>query len=84
MMWTNFTTRDGLAGNVVYAIAQDPTGRLWFGTNHGLSTYDGRTWGTVPAEHRYTQRDVYAVVVDPDRSVWIGYKGGVSRVKRAS
>lgn len=81
--WTNYTTEDGLAGNVVYAIAQDPTGRLWFGTNHGLSTYDGRTWATIPPDHRYAQGDVYAVVVAPDRSVWMGYKGGVARVNRA-
>ncbi len=79
--WTNYTTRDGLAGNVVYAIAQDPTGRLWFGTNHGLSTYDGRSWATVPAHQRYAQRDVYAVAIAPDRSVWMGYKGGVARVR---
>jgi len=79
--WTNFTTQDGLAGNVVYAIAQDPTGRLWVGTNHGLSTYDGREWTTVPPSQRYTGGDVYAVAVDPDRSVWMGYKGGVARVR---
>jgi ligand-binding sensor domain-containing protein len=79
--WTNFTTHDGLAGNVVYAIAQDPTGRLWFGTNHGLSTYDGRSWATVPPSQRYTGGDVYSVAVAPDRSVWMGYKGGVARVR---
>ncbi len=82
--WTNYTTRDGLAGNVVYAMDQDPTGRLWVGTNHGVSTYDGRTWTTIRADQRYTQGDVYAVAVAPDRSVWIGYKGGVARVTRAS
>jgi ligand-binding sensor domain-containing protein len=82
--WTNYTTQEGLAGNVVYAIAQDPTGRLWVGTNHGLSTYDGRTWTTIRADQRSAQGDVYAVAVDPDRSVWIGYKGGVARVKRLS
>lgn len=80
-LWTNYTTQDGLAGNVVYAIAQDPSGRLWFGTNHGLSTYDGRIWATVPAHQRYAQRDVYAVAVAPDRSVWMGYKGGVALVR---
>ena len=79
--WTNFTTQDGLAGNVVYAIAQDPTGRLWFGTNHGLSTFDGRAWTTVRPSQRYKGGDVYAVAVDPDRSVWMGYKGGVARVR---
>ncbi|HET8761104.1 MAG TPA: two-component regulator propeller domain-containing protein [Nitrospiria bacterium] len=78
--WTNYTTQDGLAGNVVYAIAQDPTGRLWFGTNHGVCTYDGRTWATVSPAQRYAAGDVYAVVVDTDRSVWIGYKGGVAHI----
>jgi len=79
--WTNFTVADGLAGNVVYAIAQDPTGRLWFGTNHGVSTFDGRTWATVAPALAYPGGDVYAVELDPDRSVWIGYKGGVARIR---
>jgi ligand-binding sensor domain-containing protein len=82
--WTNFTTQDGLSGNVVYAIAQDPAGRLWFGTNRGVSTFDGKTWATVPPSQRYTGGDVYAVAVDPDRSVWIGYKGGVARISNRS
>ncbi|MFZ5876957.1 MAG: ligand-binding sensor domain-containing protein [Nitrospirota bacterium] len=82
--WKNYTTKDGLAGNVVYAIAQDPTGRLWFGTNHGVSTYDGKTWSTVSPAQRYTAGDVYALAVAPDRSVWIGYKGGVSRISARS
>ena len=31
--WVNYTTKDGLAGDIVYAIAQEPSGTLWFGTN---------------------------------------------------
>ena len=82
--WRNFTTADGLAGNVVYAIAQEPSGRLWFGTNHGLSSYDGKDWLTVPPSGRYAARDVYTVAADSDGSVWMGYKGGVARVQAVS
>lgn len=35
------TVRDGLAHNNVYAIFQDNTGYLWFGTQDGLNKYDG-------------------------------------------
>ena len=37
----NFTTRDGLASNVVNCGLQDRQGYLWFGTNHCLTRFDG-------------------------------------------
>ena len=37
----NFTTREGLASNVVNTIIQDRQGYLWLGTNHGLTRFDG-------------------------------------------
>lgn len=37
----NYTTRDGLGSNVVNCGLQDHQGYLWFGTNHGLTRFDG-------------------------------------------
>lgn len=37
----NFTTRDGMASNVVNCGVQDRHGYIWFGTNHGLTRFDG-------------------------------------------
>ncbi len=37
----NYTTRDGLASNVVNCGLQDRQGYIWLGTNHGLTRYDG-------------------------------------------
>ncbi len=37
----NFTTRDGLASNVVNCGLQDRQGYLWLGTNLGLTRFDG-------------------------------------------
>ena len=44
--WTSYTTADGLAGNIIYSMAQDARGVLWLGTNHSLSRYDGKSWAS--------------------------------------
>ena len=41
MQSKNFTTRDGLASNVVNCGLQDRQGYLWLGTNLGLTRFDG-------------------------------------------
>lgn len=78
--WRNLTTADGLAGNIVYSIAQDARGVFWFGTNHGLSRYDGRQWQTYGRAQGLLGDDVYALAVDPRGDVWAGTKSGVVRI----
>ncbi len=39
----NFTERDGLSNNVVYAIVADAKNNLWLSTNKGLSRFDKTT-----------------------------------------
>jgi len=34
--WTNLTSREGLAGNIVYSLAQDRSGAIWLGTDKGM------------------------------------------------
>ena len=42
--WRNFTTEDGLPGNIVYSIEEDSLGQIWVGTHQGVSVYDGKSW----------------------------------------
>ena len=37
----HISTTDGLAGNTIYELVQDPDGYIWMATNNGLSRYDG-------------------------------------------
>lgn len=53
----NFTTRDGLASNVVNCGLQDCQGYIWLGTNHGLTRFDG---------HRFAN---FYVEIDGDRQI---------------
>ena len=77
-VWTNFTSGDGLAGDIVYSLAQDDKGVMWFGTNKGMSSFDGKRWtsydlGRSPAH-------VYALATTRSGDVFAGVKGGVVRL----
>jgi ligand-binding sensor domain-containing protein len=74
--WRNYTTADGLAGNVVYSLAQAADGGLWAGTNRGLSYFDGTTWRSY--RHGLRSAHVYAVALDDDGNIWAGTKGAVT------
>lgn len=81
--WHNFTSASGLAGDIVFAIAEDAEGALWFGTEQGVSRWDGRTWQRFGIEDGIPGQAVYALAVTPDGEVWAGTKGGVARIGRA-
>ena len=72
------TTSDGLAGNIVYSIAIDVDGVYWFGTNHGLSRYDGQTWITYDRHTGLLDDNVYAITTSANGNIWVGTRRGVS------
>ena len=78
--WVNFTDKDGLAGNIVYSIAQDQAGAMWFGTNKGLSRFDGKAWKNFTRKDGLIDDNVYALAVTPSGDVWAGSRGGVVRL----
>ncbi len=80
--WTNLTTKEGLAGNIVYSITQDREGQLWFGTNNGVSRWDGKQFKNLGLAEGLLDRNVYALAVAPNGDVWAGTKKGVARIVR--
>ncbi|HET6431705.1 hybrid sensor histidine kinase/response regulator [Dyella sp.] len=75
---------DGLPGALVYAVAQDHQGAMWFGTTSGLARYDGV--GFTVFRHDVADPDslasnpIYTVTVDRAGRVWAGgVSGGLSR-----
>ena len=78
--WTNFTVKDGLAGDIVYSIVQDAKGVLWFGTNNGLSRYDGKSWSSIDSKTGLLDNNVYALAVAPNGDIWAGTRRGVAHV----
>lgn len=82
--WKNLSMRDGLAGNIVYSIAQDHRGAYWFGTNRGVSRYDGRDFQTYDRQSGLPAEHVYAIAVTPNDDVWVGTLNGVARFSAAT
>lgn len=78
--WTNLTKKDGLAGNIVYSIAQEAGGALWFGTNAGLSRFDGKEFRNLGVKEGMLEPHVYAIAVAPGGEIWAGTKRGVARI----
>ncbi len=46
--FTNYTTMNGLSGNLTHVIRQDQKGYIWIGTGQGINRYDGRNFKLFP------------------------------------
>ncbi len=75
---TQLTTADGLASNKVRAIAVDPAGHKWFGTEGGASYFDGQTWTTYTTTHGLIDPKVTDIAIEENGHVWFATWGGVS------
>jgi ligand-binding sensor domain-containing protein len=80
--WTNLSLKDGLAGNIVYSIAQHKDGAYWFGTNRGVSRWDGKKFQNFGRKEGLLEENVYALAITPAGEVWAGTRKGVTRIGR--
>lgn len=79
-----WTTQDGLPGNIVPALLQSRSGRVWIGT------LDGLTWSDGLAVYPVRPRDypgapeggIWSLVEDLDGTLWIGgHNGRIHRLR---
>lgn len=81
-----FTEKDGLGSDKALFVGADMAGRIWFGSDRGVDSYNGVRW------HHYDQQDgliwddcdAASFLADPDGSVWIGTSGGLSHFRPAT
>ncbi len=78
--WTQFTQKDGLGSDDVYALLVDGRNRVWAGTLNGVSVYDGKTWKTYGPVEGLGGSRVFALASCPTSGdVWIATEGGLTR-----
>ena len=70
--YVRYDTRDGLAGSTVYDVVQDKDGFIWFGTENGLSRFDGKHFKNYTVKDGLPDNEVLTLFADSKGRVWIG------------
>ena len=74
--WTQVTAADGLAGDLVYVMADGPDGALWVGTRTGLSRIEGEEIRSLGVDDGLPLEIVRDLHLDRHGTLWIGTQGG--------
>ena len=78
--FTNYTSADGLLADNVNALDVDANNDLWFGTQNGVSVFDGSTWTdhTTAIDPGLVSNTIMALTVMTNGDVWVGTDFGAS------
>jgi|GEM_PF-924633 len=71
-----FSLDQGLPGTFVFSMLRDKVGRLWMGTDNGLSMYDGTSFYNYTVSEGLNSNFISALAEDEKGRIWIGTKGG--------
>ncbi|MBS1668529.1 MAG: histidine kinase [Bacteroidetes bacterium] len=63
--------KDGLAGATVYSMVQDNDGFMWFGTETGLSRFDGTHFKNFYTSDGLPDNEILSLFVDSKNRVWM-------------
>jgi ligand-binding sensor domain-containing protein/two-component sensor histidine kinase len=75
-----FTTADGLAGIIVGGISQSSDGRIWIGTDGGLTEFiDGR-FRSYTTALGLSNPSIWTPVEDRDGNLWLGSRTGATKI----
>ena len=71
-----------LTSPTVYLMALDSRGRVWVGSDDGISIYDGQKWVHLDSDDGLVWNDIdsAAFYEDADGSIWIGTSGGAAHI----
>lgn len=70
--YVHFDTKQGLAGSTVYDICQDQDGFIWFGTENGLSRFDGSNFKNFTVKDGLPDNEILKLFADSKGRVWLG------------
>ncbi|WP_158021995.1 hybrid sensor histidine kinase/response regulator transcription factor [Flammeovirga pacifica] len=77
-----YSTKNGLIQNDINSIYQDSKGIMWFGTNAGISKFDGYTFTNYSMDtHQLSSNIISSFQEDQNNHLWIGLlNAGVCRL----
>ncbi|MBL0146869.1 MAG: hypothetical protein IPP48_15265 [Chitinophagaceae bacterium] len=69
--YINYNISNGLAGNTVYCTTQDKEGFMWFGTETGLSRFDGTHYKNFTVKDGLPDNEILKIFCDSKGRVWM-------------
>lgn len=69
--YTHYTSEDGLSSQTVHACFQDSKGYMWFGTNAGVSRFDGKEFTRLTTADGLCDDDVRGFGEDEQGRLWM-------------
>jgi hypothetical protein len=69
--YVNYNIKEGLAGSMVYCMVQDHDGFIWFGTETGLSRFDGQRFTNFTTLDGLPDNEIIQLFVDSKNRIWI-------------
>ncbi len=79
-LWTEYTTANsGIASNHVLDVSQSANNDMWFGTNNGVSVFDGTNWTNYNRANSGIVSDTVTVIENHNNTHWIGTRNGLSK-----
>jgi len=74
----NNTKETSLPSDAVYSMNQDKNGNIWFGTNSGLSRYDGKSFFNFYEGDGLANTFIYSIVKDSTGRFWMSTNKGAT------
>lgn len=67
-----YSIQEGLPSSEIYIVIQDSKGYLWFGTDNGVSMYDGYTFKNFGLQEGLSDNTVFKIFEDYQGKIWFG------------
>ena len=84
--FTNYTTADGLVDNNVSCGTFEGNGVMWFGTQNGISKFDGTNWTniTTTTDTALVSNTITAIKSMANGDLWVGTDFGVCKYSNST
>jgi ligand-binding sensor domain-containing protein len=77
--YIQYTTSNGLASYTVYCALQDDQGYIWFGTDKGVSKFNGYDFENYNYKNGLGDNEIFDIYQDSKKRIWFsGYNGKLS------
>jgi signal transduction histidine kinase/ligand-binding sensor domain-containing protein len=80
---TQYTMRDGLSSNFIWAMLQEADGTLWLGTSAGLNRFKNGVFTAFTTKNGMFDDLAFSIVEDDFGYFWMSCNKGIYRVRKA-